>query len=155
MDPKAPSNNVPAAPDADFAATGPWIRTGNRVLAGLVVGCLLFGLVSISGAVVATGVVNVESNYKTVQHLDGGIVAKILVRNGDRVQEGDVVVKLDDTQVRANHSVAVAKMNDLLVQQAHPSRVATLSAEKRAQAQTEAAGVNAAYLRLSAVRCSR
>ena len=118
MDPKAPSDIVPAAPDAGFAATGPWIRTGNRVLAGLVAGCLLFGLVSISGAVVATGVVNVESNYKTVQHLDGGIVAKILVRNGDRVKAGDVVVKLDDTQVRANHMVAVAKMNDLLVQQA-------------------------------------
>ena len=108
---------VMSPPGLDFAATTPWIRTGNRVLSGLVVGCLLFSFISISGAVVATGVVNVESNYKTVQHLDGGIVAKILVRNGDRVAEGDIVLKLDDTQARASHAVAVAKMNDFLVQQ--------------------------------------
>lgn len=118
MDTKAVSRLVLPAAGADFASTVPWIQAGNRVLVGLVVGCLLFGFVSISGAVVATGVVNVESSYKTVQHLDGGIVAKILVRNGDRVAEGDVVVKLDDTQARASHSVAVAKMNDFLVQQA-------------------------------------
>ena len=118
MESKAISKLVPAAPGADYAATGPWVRFGNLVLAGLMIGSLLFGLVSISGAVVATGVVNVESNYKTVQHLDGGIVARILVRNGDRVAEGDIVLKLDDTQVRANHAVAVAKMNDFLVQQA-------------------------------------
>ena len=117
MDLKAPSTIALPSP-ASYAATEPWIRAGNRVLAGLAVGSLLFGLISISGAVVATGVVNVESNYKTVQHLDGGIVAKILVRNCDRVAEGDIVVKLDDTQVRTNHAVAVAKMNDFLVQQA-------------------------------------
>ena len=118
MDSKAVSKIVLPSPGAGYAATEPWIRAGNRVLVGLVAGSLLFGFVSISGAVVATGVVNVESNYKTVQHLDGGIVAKILVRNGDRVAEGEVVVRLDDTQVRSNHAVAVAKMNDFLVQQA-------------------------------------
>ncbi len=118
MDAKALANLVLPASGGDYASTVPWIRAGNRVLVGLVVGSFLFGFVSISGAVVATGIVNVESNYKTVQHLDGGIVAKILVRNGDRVAQGDVVVKLDDTQVRASHSVAVSKMNDFLVQQA-------------------------------------
>ena len=118
MDSRAVSQIARPAPAEDFAATTPWVRAGNRVLAGLIAGCLLFGFVSISGAVVATGVVNVESNYKTVQHLDGGIVAKILVRNGDRVKQGEVVVTLDDTQVRASHAVAVAKMNDFLVQQA-------------------------------------
>ena len=50
---------------------------------------------------------------------------------------------------------SIEQTRNLLVLQAHPSRVASLSTEKRAQAQTEAAGVNAAYLRLSAVRCSR
>ncbi len=99
-------------------ATAPWIVFGNRVLAGLFAGLVLFSFLSISGAVVATGVVNVESNYKTVQHLDGGIVSKILVRNGDRVSEGDIVLRLDDTVARANLIVSVAKMNDLLVQQA-------------------------------------
>ncbi|MEZ5850985.1 MAG: HlyD family type I secretion periplasmic adaptor subunit [Hyphomicrobiaceae bacterium] len=103
--------------------TGPestehWVRKGNQVLLSMTALFFAFGLVSISGAVVATGVVNVESNYKTVQHLDGGIVSKILVRNGDRVQKGDVLVRLEDTSARANLAVAVAKMNDLLVQKA-------------------------------------
>lgn len=101
---------------ADLAATAPWVRLGNRILAGLGVGLLAFSLISISSAVVSPGVVNVESNYKTVQHLDGGIVAKILVRNGDRVAEGDVLVKLDPTAARANLAVAVARANELLVQ---------------------------------------
>lgn len=103
---------------ADLYATEPWIRAGNKVLLGLVLGLGLFSLVSISGAVVATGVVNVESNYKTVQHLDGGIVAKILVKNGDLVREGDILLRLDETAVKASHQVAVARANDLLVQQA-------------------------------------
>ena len=102
----------------DLYATEPWVKTGNRVLLGLLAGLALFSLVSISGAVVATGVVNVETNYKTVQHLDGGIVSKILVRNGDVVREGDILIRLDDTAVKANHQVAVARANDLLVQQA-------------------------------------
>ncbi|MCC6779200.1 MAG: HlyD family type I secretion periplasmic adaptor subunit [Hyphomicrobiales bacterium] len=111
----APASETSAG---DIYATDPWVRTGNRVLIGLAIGLALFSLVTISGAVVATGVVNVESNYKTVQHLDGGIVARILVRNGDIVKEGDIVLRLDETAVNASHQVAVARANDLLVQQA-------------------------------------
>lgn len=102
----------------DPYATEPWIRAGNRVLSGLVGGLALFSLVAISGAVVASGVVNVESNYKTVQHLDGGIVSKILVKNGDVVREGDALLRLDDTAVKASRQIAAARSNDLLVQQA-------------------------------------
>lgn len=102
----------------DPYATAPWVAAGNRVLIAMAGGLALLGLISISGAVVATGVVNVESNYKTVQHLDGGIVARIFVKNGDMVKAGDVVLKLDDTAVKASHAVAVGRANDLLVQQA-------------------------------------
>ncbi len=105
-------------PSADAHATETWIRIGNLVCAGLGVLLLAFAFVSISGAIVSPGVVNVESNYKTVQHLDGGIVAKILVKNGDRVAEGDVVVQLDPTAARANLAVAVARMHEFLIQQA-------------------------------------
>ncbi len=104
--------------DADHHATMPWIRQGNRVLLALVGSLVVFGFVSINGAVVAPGVINVENNYKTVQHLDGGIVTKILVRNGDRVGEGDLIVKLDDTAARANFSAINARARDLIMQQA-------------------------------------
>jgi len=109
--------SLPADAADDYGSPLPWIRFGYRILAGLVAGILLFSFVSISGAVVTSGVVNVETNYKTVQHLDGGIVAKILVRNGDRVVKDRVLLRLDDTQIKASHAIALAKMQDLLVQQ--------------------------------------
>ncbi len=102
----------------DPHSTAPWIRFGNFVMMGLLAGIVVFGLFTISGAVVASGVINVETNYKTVQHLDGGIVAKILVRNGDRVKEGMVLLRLDDTAARANLGVVQARANDFLAQQA-------------------------------------
>lgn len=95
-----------------------WIRFGNYVLALLMIGLMIATGFSISGAVLSNGVVNVESNYKTVQHLEGGIVSRILVRNGDRVNEGDVLVRLDDTAARASLTATAGKVNDLLVQQA-------------------------------------
>lgn len=106
--------------DADsLYATEHWIRIGNRTVYGLLGGLIVFSsLVSISGAVVGNGTVTVESNYKSVQHLEGGIVSKILVRNGDRVAKGDVLVRLDDTAARANLSVVIGRVNDQLVQQA-------------------------------------
>lgn len=55
----------------------------------------------LDSAAVAPGVVTVDSYRKTVQHLEGGIVKEILVRDGDRVQTGAVLLRLDDTQVRA------------------------------------------------------
>lgn len=104
---------------ADWHVTGPWIRLGNRTLGLLGVGLLAASmLLSISGAVVTTGTVTVEGNYKTVQHLDGGIVARIAVKDGDRVKEGDLLVKLDDTSARANLAVVVGHINDSLIQEA-------------------------------------
>jgi Glycosyl transferase family 41/Biotin-lipoyl like len=53
------------------------------------------------GAVVANGFVRVEGNRKSIQHLDGGIVKELNVKEGDRVKAGDVLIVLDDTQARA------------------------------------------------------
>lgn len=55
----------------------------------------------LDSAAVASGVVTVESYRKTIQHLEGGIVQDILVRDGDSVHSGDVLLRLDDTQARA------------------------------------------------------
>ena len=110
-------------------STAPWIRSSKMALGIASAILLAFSLISISGAVVASGTVSVESNYKTIQHLDGGIVAKILVKNGDRVREGDVLVRLDDVQIKATLGVAKGRLNDALIQRAR------LEAERDAAAQ--------------------
>ncbi|GJE06017.1 Type I secretion system membrane fusion protein PrsE [Methylobacterium jeotgali] len=55
----------------------------------------------IASAAIAPGTIMAQSNKKTVQHLEGGIVREILVRNGDPVTEGQLLVRLDSTQPRA------------------------------------------------------
>lgn len=55
----------------------------------------------LAGAVVANGVVKVDTNRKTVQHRDGGIVREILVREGEHVAAGQPLVLLDDARIDA------------------------------------------------------
>ena len=55
----------------------------------------------LESAAIAPGVLSVESNRKTIQHFEGGIVAEILVRDGDRVDAGQALVRLDETQARS------------------------------------------------------
>src|SRR6185312_5154166 len=59
----------------------------------------------LAGAVIAGGNVVVESNVKKVQHPNGGIVGEILVQEGSEVEEGKVVVRLDDTVTRSTLGV--------------------------------------------------
>jgi HlyD family secretion protein len=89
-----------------------------------VAGLLVFGLggwaatAQISGAVIAPGVVVVDSNVKKVQHPTGGIVAELLVREGELVKEGGVVVRLDETVTRANLAVVKKSLDELAARQA-------------------------------------
>lgn len=111
----------PSGADAaqDWQSSDPWVRIGMRVVVWLFGGLIAFSaLVSISGAVVTAGSVNVEGNYQTVQHLDGGIVEKILVKNGDKVEAGDLLITLDATQTRASLDVTRARLAELLIQRA-------------------------------------
>ena len=57
------------------------------------------------GAVVANAVIKVQGNRKSVQHLDGGIVKELRVKEGDQVAAGDILLVLDDTQARAESEV--------------------------------------------------
>ena len=89
------------------------------VALGLAVVLLLFGgligwslTASIGGAVIAPGTVAVESNRKSVEHLEGGIVGALLVREGDRVEGGQLLLRLDDTVERAS----LAVLDDQLVE---------------------------------------
>ncbi len=78
----------------------------------------------LAGAVVASGVVVVEGNVKQVQHREGGIVGDILVRDGDRVEQGDLVVRLDDTLTKANLAIVQKQIDELM------AREMRLSAER-------------------------
>lgn len=82
------------------------------------------GLAPLSSAALAPGLVAVESYSKTVQHLEGGIVKEIAVRNGDYVEAGQTLMVLDDTQPKAQleilngqYYIALAKEARLLAQQ--------------------------------------
>src|SRR5260221_5622567 len=59
----------------------------------------------LNGAVVGNAVVKIEGNRKSVQHLDGGIVKEMRIKEGDKVNSGDVVIVLDETQARAEYDV--------------------------------------------------
>ena len=79
---------------------------------GLLIVVLVFGvlgawaaLAPLDSAALAPGVITVESYRKTVQHLEGGIVRTIAVRDGDRVSRDQVLATLDDTQSRAQLEV--------------------------------------------------
>ncbi|WP_422038475.1 HlyD family type I secretion periplasmic adaptor subunit [Roseibium sp.] len=71
----------------------------------------------ISGAVVSSGTVVVESNIKQVQHREGGIVRDIKVRDGDLVASGDLLLSLDDTVTRANLAVITKQLQELTAQE--------------------------------------
>ena len=85
------------------------LRLGFMALAVLVAGSLGWGgLSSIAGAVIAFGQVEVETRDQVVEHIDGGTVAAIAVRDGDRVERGRLLVRLD-----AEHAELVARRNRL------------------------------------------
>jgi HlyD family secretion protein len=74
--------------------------------------------VQIAGAVIAQGAVAVESYPKRIQHPEGGTVREILVRNGDRVEQGQLLVRLDDTPIAANLAVLHSRWRENLVREA-------------------------------------
>ena len=84
----------------------------------LVVGLLLSGvasfstMASISSAVIAPAVVAVAGHPKKVQHLEGGIVSTLQVRNGDAVEAGAILVQLDDTEATANLEIIRRKIDE-------------------------------------------
>ena len=60
-------------------------------------------LAPLDEGVPAQGTVAIDTKRKAVQHLSGGIVEEVLVREGDEVQEGQLLIKLDSAVARSNH----------------------------------------------------
>ena len=97
----------------------------RHLIAGLLIVLLLGGGVGgwaatteISGALIAQGSVVVDQNVQKVQHPTGGIVGQLLVRDGDRVKAGDVLVRLDETVMRANLAIVTKGLNQLAARKA-------------------------------------
>ena len=98
----------PGAADAPPRGMG----IGRTMVFGIVVIALFFGafgawavLAPLESAAIAPGVLGVSGKRKTVQHLEGGIVADILVEEGDTVAAGQTLVVLDDTRARSSFSL--------------------------------------------------
>jgi membrane fusion protein, type I secretion system len=72
----------------------------------------------LAGAVVASGNVVVDSHVKKVQHQTGGTVRDLLVREGAQVTADDVLIRLDDTQARANLAIVNTTLAELYARQA-------------------------------------
>ena len=115
---------VPAvAPSVMPVAPRPAVHAPARWGVALVVFFVLaFGswgcLVPLDGGAVAPGVVNPDSGKKTIQHLEGGIIAELPVREGERVKAGQPLVVLESTQARAAHETLVQQQLSLLASKA-------------------------------------
>lgn len=108
------SGSVPPAPPI-----GRWIGIG------LIVGGVFFvgfggwaALAPLASASMANGVITVDSNRKTIQHYEGGIIREILVRDGDQVRGGEVLVRLDDVEARADHEGLQGQLDALMAREA-------------------------------------
>ncbi len=114
-----------ASPGLEAFSVSRHIWFGSLVVAALVFGLGGWAAVAeLRGAVVAPGSFVVERNVKKVQHSYGGIVAQINVKNGDRVDSGQVLLKLDATQIGAELGVIKSQLVELI------ARGARLAAER-------------------------
>jgi HlyD family secretion protein len=100
------------------------MRTNYRrpAIIGLLLIAVLLGaggtwasLAKVGGAVIASGAVGISGKPKTIQHLDGGIVERILVEAGQTVKEGENLIELDDKTILANLAIYKGRLRDLLV----------------------------------------
>ncbi|NOD98131.1 HlyD family type I secretion periplasmic adaptor subunit [Ruegeria sp. HKCCD6228] len=72
----------------------------------------------LAGAIVSSGVIEVQSNRQVVEHPDGGVVGEIFVRDGDTVASGDLLLRLDDTFLSSEQTIVESQLFDLLARRA-------------------------------------
>ncbi len=97
----------------------------KAILAGVCVAALTFGglgtwaaSADLASAVLAPGTFVVEGDRKLVQHLEGGVVSQLFVKDGDSVEAGQLLLSLDATQVRASLGVLRANLDAALAERA-------------------------------------
>src|SRR5579863_2458199 len=95
------STAVPATP---LARSRELVLAGTALIGIFIIGFGAWSAVApLESAAIASGVVVSASNRKTVQHLEGGIIGAILVRDGDAVVAGQTLIRLDDTKARTTY----------------------------------------------------
>lgn len=101
-----------------WKASGPLLVGGIALL--ILVGVLGVWSVQarIAGAVIASGMIQVESNRQVLQHPQGGVVGELPVKDGDTVMAGDVVLRFDDTQLRSELAIIEGQLFELLARKA-------------------------------------
>lgn len=129
--PTAPAPKLPAPAVAPVGVRRPSSDYRRIAMIGLALILFTFGILGgwaafapLGSAVIGHGVIAVESNRQTIQHLEGGIVRKILVREGDPVRAGQVLFELDPVQPSANVEITRNQLFTLL------ARADRLSAER-------------------------
>lgn len=99
---------------------------GNLLVLGFMLGLGTWASIApLESAAIASGVVESESSRKTIQHLEGGIVRKILVSDGDIVRSGQTLIALDDTRAGSEMQSLQGQLWDAV------ARAARLHAEQQ------------------------
>ncbi|WPO42578.1 HlyD family type I secretion periplasmic adaptor subunit [Tardiphaga sp. 42S5] len=110
------------AGNANGDPSGDWRTPARRGFGIVFLTFVVFGgwagLASIDGAVVAAGSIVVESDRKSVQHLEGGIVQSLMVRGDAHVEQGQVLLRLDPTQDRAREEMARSAVYSAIAEEA-------------------------------------
>lgn len=103
---------------------GTWPARRFAVAAAVAAAVLVGGLggwaafADLAGAVIAPGKVRGASNRQVVQHRFGGTVAAIEVRDGERVRAGDILLRLNDTKLRADRAILQRRLDEGRVRRA-------------------------------------
>lgn len=102
----------------NWSAKGP-LAIGFFSLIFLVFGVGIWSVTTkIAGAVIASGMIQVEANRQVIQHPDGGVVGQINVRDGDVVAAGDILLKFDDSRLKSELAIIESQYFELLARKA-------------------------------------
>ena len=97
-----------------------WSTTGPMTLGLLALLVLVGGfgtwsvMAQITGAVIASGQIEVDRNRQVIQHPDGGVVSEILVEEGDTVAKGDTLIRLDASLLRSELAIVEGQLFEIL-----------------------------------------
>jgi HlyD family secretion protein len=113
------------APKQRVRPVSPFAEVRRYIVFGFAVVLLLLGglgvwaaSVDLAAAVIAGGSVVVDSNVKKVQHPTGGVIGEIFVKDGQHVQTGELLIRLDQTVTRANLQMVIKLLDEIAVRQA-------------------------------------